>query len=348
VGTPGNHEFDEGARELLRLVYGGDHEDGPFLDSPYEGARFPYVSSNVVRTRGGSLLPPSVVVKLGGIKVGVIGAVLKETPTLVTPTGVAGLSFLDEATAINEQVAKLDGRGVHTIVVTIHQGAAQSPSNPATTDPDATVGGAILPIVTALDDAVDVVISGHSHSFTNALVPNRNGVAVLVTQAFSNGTAYGEIDLELDRKSGDVVSKTARIVTTFSDQLPGSARDPEVQVRVDDARAFVAPLVNRVVATVAADVTRAASAAGESSLGNLIADAQRTALGTDFAFMNPGGIRADLLFAADPQNPTAYVRRRNKHRPCLHDLPPGHPQGARHRASALQGDDRGSWSTSSS
>jgi 5'-nucleotidase len=93
-------------------------------------------------------------------------------------------------------------------------------------------------------------------------------------------------------------------VTTFSDQLPGSARDPEVQVLVDDARAFVAPLVNRVVATVAADITRAASAAGESSLGNLIADAQRTALGTDFAFMNPGGIRADLLFAADPQNPT--------------------------------------------
>jgi 5'-nucleotidase len=101
-----------------------------------------------------------------------------------------------------------------------------------------------------------------------------------------------------------VVSKTARIVTTFGDQAPGNERDPEVQALVEAARAFVAPLVNRDIASIAADITRAQSGAGESALGNLIADAQRAALGTDFAFMNPGGIRADLLFAADPQNPS--------------------------------------------
>ncbi|HTV23110.1 MAG TPA: 5'-nucleotidase C-terminal domain-containing protein, partial [Polyangiaceae bacterium] len=303
VGTPGNHEFDEGADELLRLVYGGDHENGPFLDSPYAGARFPYVSSNVARTSGGTLLPPSVVVNLGGVRVGVIGAVLKETPTIVTPSGVAGLEFLDEATAINQQVASLGRRGVHAIVVTIHQGSPQTPTSDASTDPSATLTGAILPIVSALDDAVDVVISGHSHSFTNALVPNQNGTPILVTQAFSNGTAYGEIDLELEPSSADVVSKSARIVSTFSDQAPGNTRDPEVQALVEAARAFVAPLVGREVATLSADITRTPNEAGESALGDLIADAQRVALGTDFAFMNPGGIRADLLFAADPQNP---------------------------------------------
>ena len=302
VGTPGNHEFDEGADELLRLVYGGEHESGPFLEDPYPGARFPYVSANVVHADGGSLLPSSVVVLLGGVRVGVIGAVLKETPSIVTPTGVAGLEFLDEATAINAAVAELRARGIEAIVVTIHQGAPQAPASDGATDPAATLGAPISGIVEALDDAVDVVISGHSHSFSNALVKNRNGVDILVTQAFSNGTAFGQIDLELDRASGDVASKTARIVSTFSDQAPGDARDPEVQALVDAATAAVAPLVNEVVARIGADITRAQNEAGESALGDLIADSQRAALGTDFAFMNPGGIRADLSFAADPTN----------------------------------------------
>jgi 5'-nucleotidase len=304
VGTLGNHEFDEGAGELLRLIYGGDHERGPFLVSPYGGARFPYVSANVVRTGAGWLVPPSLIANLGGVRVGVIGAVLKETPTIVTPTGVAGLEFLDEAAAINAQVAELEQRDVHAIVVTIHQGAAQTPASESPTDAAAEVGAPISTIVRALDDAVDVVVSGHSHSFTNALVPNRNGVEILVTQAFSNGTAYGEIDLELDRRSGDVVAKTARIVSTFADQAPGDVRDPGVQALVDAATASVAPLVNEVVAQVARDITRTQNAAGESALGDLIADAQRAAMATDFAFMNPGGIRADLTYAADPTNLT--------------------------------------------
>jgi 5'-nucleotidase len=303
VGTLGNHEFDEGADQLLRLVYGGEHPAGPFLESPYGGARFPYVSANVVRSSGGTLLPPFVIVNLGGVRVGVIGAVLKETPAIVTPSGVAGLEFLDEATAINAQVAELERRGVQAIIVTIHQGAPQTSANDAPTDPSVSVGAPIATIVDALDDAVDVVVSGHSHAFTNALLPNRNGSEILVTQAFSNGTAFGQLDLELDRRSGDVVSKSARIITTFSDQAPGNVRDREVQALVDAATASVAPLVNDVVALVAADITRAQTAAGESALGDLIADAQRAALGTDFGFMNPGGVRADVFFAADPANP---------------------------------------------
>jgi 5'-nucleotidase len=304
VGTAGNHEFDEGQGELLRLINGGNHPSGPFLEDPYPGARFPYVSANVVHEDdGSSLLPRYVVRKLGGVDVGVIGAVLKETPTIVTPTGVAGLEFLDEATAINAAVQKLAKKGVHTIIVTIHQGARQAPTYEGTTDPTATLGSPIDAIVAALDGDVDLVISGHSHSFSNALLPNADGNPVLVTQAFSASTAFAEIELELDRASGDVLEKSASIVTTYSDVAPGNERDPEVQAIVDEARARVAPLVNQVVAQVAGDATREQNAAGESTLGNLIADAQRAATGTDFAFMNPGGIRAELLFAADPSNP---------------------------------------------
>jgi 5'-nucleotidase len=306
VGTLGNHEFDEGKAELLRLIYGGNHEKGPFLQNPYPGARFPYVNANV-RVNGKKkdklLLPPYVVRKLDGVKVGVIGAVLKETPTIVTASGVAGLTFLDEVSAINEQVQDLHCKGVHTIIVTIHQGSFQTPSYTTPTDPGASLGGAIATIVSQLSDEVDVVISGHSHSFSNALVKTASGHEILVTQAFSASTAYDDIDLELDRESGDVLSKSARIVTTYSDQAPGNVRDAAAQAIVDQATALTAPLVNQAVASFAGTLDRTQNAAGESTLGDLIADAQRAAMGTDFAFMNPGGIRNDLLFAPNASNP---------------------------------------------
>ncbi len=248
IGTLGNHEFDEGKDELLRLIYGGNHAKGPFLENPYRGARFPYVNANVQvngKKKQKPLITPYVVRKLDGVKVGVIGAVLKETPSIVTASGVAGLSFLDEVSTINEQVAELKCQGVRSIIVTIHQGAPQSPSYTAPTDPAATVGAPISTIVSQLDDEVDLVISGHSHAFTNALVKTASGHEILVTQAFSASTAYDDIELELDRKTGDVLSKTARIVTTYADQAPGDVRDAAVQEIVDQASALTAPLVNQ-------------------------------------------------------------------------------------------------------
>lgn len=304
VGTPGNHEFDEGKDELLRLVYGGDHPRGPFLEEPYRGADFPYVSANVVdAARGRTLLPPYVFRSMGDVKIGVIGAVLRETPSIVTPSGVAGLTFLDEATAINEQVALMKSWGIRSIIVTLHQGGSQRSYSGPTNAAEAQVVGPITGIVSQLDSEVDVVVSGHFHQFTNALVPNAAGHPILVTQAFSSGTAYAEIDLELDRWTADVVSKSARIVTTFADEGPGLTRDPEIAALVADAQERTAPLVNRVITTIGADITRATTASGESTLGSLIADAQRSSGGTDFAFMNPGGIRTDLAFAAQATSP---------------------------------------------
>ncbi|MGE3297055.1 MAG: bifunctional UDP-sugar hydrolase/5'-nucleotidase [Porticoccaceae bacterium] len=296
TGTLGNHEFDEGSTELLRLLEGGNHGDGPFQEDPWRGARYPTVSANVVWTDSGEpLLPPSVVKRVRGLPVAIVGAVLKETPTIVTPTGVAGLSFLDEADAINAEVGRLRRQGVEAIIVSIHQGTRQSPSSAGPTPADPVVlDGAIGEIVRRLDDGVDLVVSGHAHGFTNALVENANGTPILVTQAFSASTAYCDIDLALDPRSRDIVYKSARILTTWADEGPGLTPDAEVAALVAEATETVAPLVERVVGTAAMDITRATTPAGESALGNLIADAQRAAMDTEIALMNPGGIRDDI------------------------------------------------------
>ena len=310
VGTLGNHEFDEGVTEMQRLIEGGNSSKGPFLESPWRGAKFPYISANVVESKTGKpLLPPYTIKIVDGVRIGVIGAVLKETPTIVTPTGVAGVSFLDEAASINKYAKELRAHGVHTIVVTIHQGTTQ-PSYTGPTDPSVqNIGGAIVDIIKQLDDDVDVVISGHTHAFTNALIPNQNGKQILVVQAFSASTAYDDIDLTISRKSGEVVEKSAAIVTTWGDSGVGLTPDTQVAAMVAAADERVAPLVNQLIGVAADDLTRTENAAGESTLGNLIADAQRIETNATFAFMNPGGIRTDIaagevtwgeLFAVQP------------------------------------------------
>jgi 5'-nucleotidase len=311
VGTLGNHEFDEGVTEMLRLIGGGNHPKGPFLQSPYRGARFPYVNSNVVYHKNGQpVLPPYTVKIVKGIPIAVIGAVLKETPTIVTPSGVAGVDFLDEAESINKYVNIVRKQGIRTIIVTIHQGLRQAPSYEGPTDPDVTgLSGPIVDIVRKLNGEVDLVVSGHAHGFTNALVPNGAGAPILLTQAFSASTAYDDIDLTISRRTGNVIEKSASIVTTYADEGPGLTPDADAAALTNAAEQSVAPLVNRVVGTAPAALTTVENAAGESTLGNLIADAQRVRTEADFAFMNPGGIRTNLdagevtwgdLFAIQP------------------------------------------------
>jgi 5'-nucleotidase len=299
VGTLGNHEFDEGLAELKRLLEGGNHATGPFLESPWRGARYPMISANVVDAATGKpVFPPYAVKRIDGVPIAFVGAVLKATPTIVTPSGVAGLKFLDEAEAINAVVSKLRKRNVRAIVAVIHQGGRQNTYTGDTALPAPPVTGDILNIVSRLDDEVDVVVSGHWHSFTNALLSNQNGKPILVTQAFSAGTAFADIDLEISRATRDVVAKSASIVTTWADEGAGLVHDAEASALTVAAETKVAPLVNQIIGVAATDIRRAENSAGESALGNLIADAQRAATGSDFAFMNPGGIRADI-FAGD-------------------------------------------------
>ena len=265
VGTLGNHEFDEGVTELLRLLDGGNSAKGPFLEDPWRGAKFPYVSANVVSADTGRPLLAPYTIKL-----------------------------LDEAAALNQYARELRSRGVRAIVVTIHKGTSQGSFVGQTPQEAQNLSGAVIDIVKQLDDEVDVVISGHTHSFTNALVANNNGKAILVTQAFSASTAYDDIDLAISRKTGDVVEKSAAIVTTWGDEGPGLSPDVKTATMVAAADDRVGPLVNEVVGVATQNITRAENSAGESALGNLIADAQRVTTGTTLSFMNPGGIRADL------------------------------------------------------
>ena len=295
IGTLGNHEFDEGKQEMLRLINGGNYVTGPFLEEEYEGAVFPYVSANVINNATGKpLLKPYVIRRVKGMKVAFIGAVLKETPTIVTPTGVAGLSFIDEADAINSYIPELHRQGVHSIIVTIHQGTRQRYYGGPTDAEIGTLDGSIADIVNRLDDDVDIVISGHAHSFTNALIPNANGKKILVVQAFSRGTAFDDIDVAIDPRSHDIVEKSARIVTTYADTGAGLSPDKDIAKMVAKAEAMVAPMISKVIGSTTAGISRTANTAGESPLGNLIADAQRRKMGTDFSFMNAGGIRADI------------------------------------------------------
>lgn len=297
VGVAGNHEFDKGLEELWRRLYGGNHPDGPFLKKKWTGADYPTLAANVIaKDTGKPVLPPYVIKTVCGLPIGFVGAVLKETPTMVMPSGVAMLEFTDEADAINEQVRKLKRQGVRAIVVLLHQGAYQtSYDGPTTADQTAlTSAEPLLNILDRLDDEVDVVITGHAHSFTNALVNNAHGATFLVTQAWSAGTAYADIQLGVDLRRKDVVSKSAAIYTTWADAGPGLAPEAKAAELLAAANAKVEPITQQVVGNAAEEITRTQSDAGESALGNLIADCQRQALGTDFAFMNPGGIRDDI------------------------------------------------------
>jgi 5'-nucleotidase len=278
LATVGNHEFDEGTTELFRMMNGGNHANGPFIEHPYSGARFPYIAANIIdNATGKTLLPPYVIKTIRNTPIAFIGAILKDTPNIVAPAGVAGLTFLDEAAAINSYIPELQAKGVKAIVALIHQGGA---------DVDA--------IVAKLDGEVDVVISGHAHINTNKLVKNAAGNDVLVTQALSAGTAFANIDIEISPFSKDIVKKSAVITTPFGDVAPGNVPDATVASIVAQADTIVAPLVNVLIGQSAALISKTQNPAGESALGNLIADAQRLYEGTEFAFMNPGGIRADL------------------------------------------------------
>jgi 5'-nucleotidase len=294
VGTVGNHEFDEGLKELKRLIEGGNYAQGPFLENPWQGAAFPYVVANVVsKDTNKPIFPPYVIKKVDGVPIAFIGAVLKGTKDMIMPSQVAGLEFLDEAEAINSYIPEIKKQGVRSIIVLLHQGGRQR-FHRGPTRPGDNVSGAIKKILWNLDDEVDVVISGHTHAFTNALIPNRHGQEILVTQAWSAGTGYADIKLEISRATKDVVNKSASIVTTWADAGPGLNPDPAAAKLMRAAEARVAPLTQRRIAAAATDITRTQSPAGESALGDLIADAQRKAMGTDFAFTNPGGLRADL------------------------------------------------------
>jgi 5'-nucleotidase len=289
VATVGNHEFDEGPDELLRMQNGGCHPvDGCQDGDGFEGAKFRYLSANVTKKSDGKTLFPSYAVRsFRGARVGFIGVTLEGTGLVTNPAGVSGLDFKDEAETINALVPHIRAKGVETIVVLIHEGGATT----GLYDQCAGISGPLFEIVNHLDPAIDVVVAGHTNA---AHVCNLGGK--LVTSAASFGRLVTDIDLKIDEKSGHVVSMGGRNVIASRDV----AKDADQTTIITKYEALSAPLANKVVGTVTADLLKAANLAGQAPLGDVIADAQLEATkanGAVAAFMNPGGIRADLTFA---------------------------------------------------
>jgi len=294
VGIPGNHELDEGLQEMLRLIQGGNHAQGPYLQKPYNGANFPYICANLVQTSTEQpLFTPYVVRMVDGVPVGFIGAILHQASSFLSPESLEGLKILDEAETINRYVRQLQAQGVHTIIVIMHQGGFQYPKEEKASRPG-TLSGDIVPIIKGLDDEVDVVLSGHTHTFHNILAENAHGKQMLVVQAWPYGTAYADINLEISRTSNDVVAMSSQIVTTWADKGPGLQPDTAVAVLMNQVEEMGNAIAKQMIASADRPITRAANEAGESALGDLVADAQRTIMGTDFAFMHPEGIQADI------------------------------------------------------
>ncbi|MDT4926520.1 MAG: 5-nucleotidase [Pseudonocardiales bacterium] len=325
----GNHEFDKGSAELRRIQNGGCHPDGctgaPYAlasggtTNTFPGADFQYLSANVVVDATGQTLFPAYGVKrfstsLGNHKVGVgfIGEVLKDTPTIVTPTGVAGLTFQDEADAANRAAAQLRNQGVKTNVLVIHQGGFQTQAS-LNGCAGNLVGSPIADIAQRLDPSIKVIISAHTHAEYRCTITT-NGVTRLITSASSFGRVLSDITLKVKDTNGDLVSAAATNVlvknalnrpgTGIVRQADPSLADPAVAAVVNQYLTASAPLANQKIGKIQGDLTRTASPLGESTLGDVIADAQYEATktaalgGAQLALMNPGGIRGDLLTTA--------------------------------------------------
>jgi 5'-nucleotidase len=337
----GNHEFDKGATELLRIQNGGCHPDGctgaPYAlpgggsTNVYPGASFKYLSANVIKNSTGQPLFPAYAIKEftsdsdvhKRFKVGFIGEVLQSTPTIVTPTGVAGLTFQDEADAANRAVAELALKGVKVPVLVIHQGGFQTGFPSAVNGcAGALAGSDIAAIANRLDPAIKIIVSAHTHAEYRCTI-TAGGATRLITSASSFGRVLSDITLTIDDRNDKLISASADNIlidnaknlrtssTTVRDPDPAKA-DPEVQAVVDQYVAAAAPLANKIIGHIQGDLTRAASPYGESALGDVIADGQLLATqpaslgGAVIAFMNPGGIRQDLFFATNPGGAVTY------------------------------------------
>ncbi|MET9391699.1 bifunctional metallophosphatase/5'-nucleotidase [Streptomyces sp. NPDC006624] len=304
VTSVGNHEFDEGAKELGRLQNGGCHpKDGCYTNDGFEGADFPYLAANVLDEKTDKpILKPYWVWKKNGVKVGFIGVTLEATPDIVSAEGVKGLSFKDEVETINKYAKVLQRQGVKSIVALIHEGGFPA-STSYNYDCDAPgagdgVSGPIVDIAKNVTPQVDALVTGHTHSAYVCSIADPAGKPRMVTSAASFGRLYTDTTLTYDRRTGDIartaVKSANRVVTR---DVP---KAPDMTELIGKWNTLAAPIGNRAIGHISGDIGNTGT---ESPLGDLIADAQ-LAHGrqldpeTDLALMNPGGIRAPLTYTA--------------------------------------------------
>jgi len=305
----GNHELDKGLDELMRIQYGGCHPDGCLGNSSFEGAHFQYLAANIVNNSTNDLVFPAYAVTyVHGVPIGFIGIALESTPMTVSKFAVKGLKFLNETETINKYVKELkDNKGVKNIVVLIHNGGYSQDRkslNNTLLDHNSSKSMHISDVVNNTDRSVAVFITGHTHQAYNALI---NGS--LVTQADAQGKVLTDIDLVISNETHAVIEKKARNIIVSRD-VP---KDSGVAGLVMRYKSLVAPIADKVIGSIKGNFTAETNEAGESTLGDLIADAQlyythNLSYGcADVAFTDPEGIRSDLnLSGSERQSNVTY------------------------------------------
>jgi 5'-nucleotidase len=314
VTSVGNHEFDEGVDELIRLQRGGCHPvDGCQDGDGFGGAKFTYLAANTINNKTGlPILPPIDIKFVGGVPVGFVGLTLEGTAGIVNPAGIKNVHFADEIETANKWGRLLRLFGVKAQVLLVHEGGAQGSATPTPGVSDCTnFTGPIVPITAGLNPEFGLVVSGHTHRFYSCRLPNSAGTSV-VTSAGTNGQLITDIDYGLDRRTGRFATITAKNVIVQNGVSDGNGGwlkdangvflknpdtvDQNAKKVADKYRTKVAPIANRVVGSITADITRTPTAASETPLGDVIADGMlaRTKPDAQIALMNPGGIRADF------------------------------------------------------
>ncbi|WP_046504811.1 bifunctional metallophosphatase/5'-nucleotidase [Streptomyces odonnellii] len=309
VTAVGNHEFDEGAEELGRLQKGGCHPtDGCYeKGKKFKGADFPYLAANVTYEKTGKpVLKPYTVWKTHGIKIGFIGVTLEGTPNIVTAEGVKGLKFHDEVETINKYAKELESQGVNSIVALIHEGGLPASSaynydcdSPA---PGGGVSGPIVDIAKGISPQVDALVTGHTHNAYVCTIPDPAGNPRMVTSAASFGKLYTDTTLTYDRRTNDIVRTSVESANHVVSRDQPKAQD--MTDLIARWNKLAAPISNTPQGYISADINGRGATSPESPLGDVIADAQLAGTapadkgGAQLAFMNPGGIRADLVYAA--------------------------------------------------
>ncbi|WP_121251681.1 bifunctional metallophosphatase/5'-nucleotidase [Nocardioides ferulae] len=320
VASVGNHEFDEGWRELKRMQKGGCLDDGDGKDGQdscpggkdFAGADFTYLGANAkwedtAGKKRESVFPATKIMKVRGVKVGFIGMTLENTGGIVSQAGIEGIEFTDEIETANALVPKLRKRGVKSIVVLMHEGAspATPPASYAYNDcPDVT--GPAMDIARGLSPAIDAVVSGHTHQPYNCVVADPKGQPRLLTSAFSVGRMVTKLHLLIDPKTRDIVRPAAYARNLIVENGESVAPVPSVLGLIARYQTLIEPIANQVLGHIEPgdSVVRTPDTdGGDSPLGNLIADGMRAdpsvvdAEGDApaVALMNPGGIRADLV-----------------------------------------------------
>ncbi|MGH4029441.1 bifunctional metallophosphatase/5'-nucleotidase [Actinomycetota bacterium Odt1-20B] len=313
VTSVGNHEFDEGAKELARIQNGGCHpKDGCFekdkngKPKKFKGADYPYLAANVTSEKTGKpILKPYTVWKHKGVKVGFIGVTLEGTPDIVSADGVKGLKFHDEIETVNKYAKILDKQGVKSIVTLIHEGGSPA-SQDYNYDCDSPgsgdgISGPITAIAKGISPKVDALVTGHTHQAYVCTIPDPSGKPRMVTSASSYGKLYTDTTLTYDRRTKDIVRTSVKSANHVVSRE--QAKAPDMTSLIQRWDKLAAPVANKPVGYISADIPGRGAGTPEEPLGDLIADAQLAHAKSldpeaDLALMNPGGIRSDLVHKA--------------------------------------------------